>query len=76
MPNAVLVKKLQELLQEAGIFNRTPTGVYDSHTLSAVKEFQLSGGIVSDGIVGTQTLMLIYRSFDRFQVPTLTAGRR
>jgi murein L,D-transpeptidase YcbB/YkuD len=52
------------------------TGVYDDDTLSAVKEFQTSRGIKSDGIAGDQTLMLLYRSIDRFEVPRLTGGRK
>jgi murein L,D-transpeptidase YcbB/YkuD len=42
----------------------------------AVKEFQSSKGIEQDGIVGGQTLMLLYRSIDRFGVPRLTMGRK
>jgi murein L,D-transpeptidase YcbB/YkuD len=41
-----------------------------------VKEFQSSRGIKEDGIVGAQTLMLLYASIDRFQVPKLTTGRK
>jgi general secretion pathway protein A len=52
------------------------TGVYDSDTLSAVKEFQSSKGIEQDGIVGGQTLMLLYHSINRFEVPRLTVGQK
>ena len=52
------------------------TGVYDRDTLAAVKEFQASKGIEQDGIVGSQTLMVVYRSIDRFEVPALTVGRK
>lgn len=65
------IKKLQELLKEGGIYNRPLTGVYDFETLSAVKRFQSSKGIEQDGIVGGQTLMLLYHSIDRFNVPGL-----
>lgn len=70
------IKRLQILLKEAGAYAGPPTGIYDSDTLSAVKEFQSSKGIEQDGIVGGQTLMLLYRSIDRFEVPRLTAGQK
>jgi len=70
------VKRLQGLLKEVGAYSKPPTGVYDSDTLSAVKEFQASKGIEQDGIVGGQTLMLLYRSIERFNVPRLTGGQK
>jgi general secretion pathway protein A len=70
------VKLLQGLLKEAGAYDKSPTGVYDEGTRSAVMDFQASKGIERDGIVGGQTLMLLYRSIDRFQVPRLTAWRK
>jgi general secretion pathway protein A len=70
------IKRLQGLLREAGVYSRPLTGVYDGDTLSAVKGFQSSRGIEQDGIVGGQTLMLLYRSIDRFEVPGLTVGRK
>jgi len=68
------IKQLQGLLKEAGIYSKAVTGVFDGETLSAVKAFQLSKGIEEDGIVGGQTLMILYRSIDRFKVPKLVAG--
>jgi general secretion pathway protein A len=68
------IKQLQGLLKEAGIYRKSLTGVYDGETLSAVKAFQSSRGIEEDGIVGGQTLMVLYRSIDRFKVPKLVAG--
>jgi general secretion pathway protein A len=70
----VHIKRLQGLLKEAGVYRKPLTGVYDGNTVSAVKEFQASTGIEQDGIVGVQTLMFLYRSMDRFEVPRLTAG--
>jgi general secretion pathway protein A len=70
------VTEVQGLLKEAGIYDKPLTGIYDADTLSAVKAFQTSRGIQQDGIVGGQTLMLLYRSTDRFQVPRLTVGRK
>ncbi len=68
------LKKLQGLLKEAGAYSRPLTGVYDNDTILAVKAFQSARGIEQDGIVGGQTLMLLYRSIDHFGVPRLTAG--
>jgi general secretion pathway protein A len=70
------IKRLQALLKEAGAYTMPLTGVYDSDTLSAVKEFQSSKGIEQDGIVGGQTLMLLYHSIDRFEAPRLTVGQK
>jgi general secretion pathway protein A len=68
------VRELQGLLREAEAYSKPATGVYDSDTLSAVRKFQSSKGIAQDGIAGDQTLMLLYRSIDRFEVPRLTGG--
>jgi general secretion pathway protein A len=70
------VRQLQELLKEAGVYSKPLTGVYDGDTIEAVKRFQFSRGIEQDGVVGGQTLMLLYRSVDRFEGPKLTAGRQ
>jgi len=70
------IEQLQDLLREAGAYSRPLTGVYDDDTLSAVRGFQSSRGIQRDGIVGGQTLMLLYGSINRFKVPRLTAGRK
>jgi general secretion pathway protein A len=65
------IRRLQSLLKEAGAYSSPFTGTYDANTLSAVKKFQSSKGIEQDGIVGAQTLMLLYRSSDRFEAPRL-----
>ena len=70
------IKRLQGLLKEAGAYSGPLTGFYGGDTLSAVKKFQSSKGIEQDGIIGGKTLMLLYRSIDRFEVPGLTAGRK
>jgi general secretion pathway protein A len=71
------IKRLQSLLKEAGAYSGPYTGAYDGNTLSAVKKFQSSQGIKQDGIVGAQTLILLYRSSDRFEAPRLAmAGQK
>jgi general secretion pathway protein A len=74
-PKGEPIKRLQGLLQEAGAYHKSLTGVIDSDTLSAIKQFQLSKGIEGDGIIGGQTLMVLYHSIDRFGVPGLIAGQ-
>jgi hypothetical protein len=68
------IRQLQGLLREAGVYSKPLTSAYDGETLSAVKRFQSSKGIDDDGIVGGQTLMLLYGSIGRFKVPRLTMG--
>ena len=70
------IKRLQGLLKEAGVFNGPLTGAYDASTRSAIREFQSTVGIEQDGIAGDQTLMLLYRSLDRFDAPRLMGGRK
>ncbi len=70
------INRLQDLLREAGVYHKPLTGIFDSDTLWAVKQFQLSKGIEQDGIVGGQTLMLLYHSIDRFGAPKLQMGKR
>jgi len=70
------IKQLQGLLAEAGIYRGPLTGIYDDNTLAAVREFQASKGILQDSAVGIQSLMLLYGSVDRFQVPRLTAVKK
>jgi len=70
------VKRLQTLLRETGFYSGPLTGIYDGDTVAAVKKFQSSTGIEEDGIAGGQTLMVLYRSIDRFEVPRLTVDRK
>ena len=70
------IRQFQGFLREIGVYRHALTGIYDSDTLSAVKEFQSSKGIKKDGIVGRHTLMHIYCSLDRFGVPSLSAGKK
>jgi general secretion pathway protein A len=72
----IQVKQLQELLREAGVYRQGLTGVYDGDTVEAVKRFQFSKGIGQDGVTGGQTLMLLYRAIDRFEMPRLSTGRK
>jgi general secretion pathway protein A len=70
------VLQLQELLKNAGVYAEAPTGRYDSATISAVTRFQASRGIVQDGRVGPQTLMLLYQAAGKFDQPKLKPVRQ
>jgi general secretion pathway protein A len=70
------VRQLQSLLSVVGAYRKPLTGVHDNDTLLAIKEFQSSKGIKPDGIVGGQTLMLLYNAIDLFEVPTLAERRK
>ena len=66
------VQRLQKLLREAGMYTRPVSGRLDRETISAVKAFQSENGIEEDGVVGSLSLMNLYRSVDAFGVPKLT----
>jgi len=68
------IKRIQDLLREAGTYVKPSTGVYDGDTVLAVKKFQSSRRIEEDGIVGGQTLMFLYGSNQRFELPKLTVA--
>jgi hypothetical protein len=70
------IRQFQDLLREIGVYRHPLTGIYDTDTLSAVKEFQSLKGIEKDGVVGRHTLMHLYCSLDRLGVPSLSAGRK
>jgi general secretion pathway protein A len=70
------IKQLQDLLREAGTTSSPLTGIFDGDTVLAVKEFQSSRGIDRDGLVGDQTLMLLYGSINRFEVPRLSVRQK
>ena len=65
------VKQLQGLLKEAGVYDGSPTALFDKATKEAVRQFQVLQGIPPDGVVGHQTLFLLYLKADRLAVPNL-----
>jgi general secretion pathway protein A len=70
------VKRLQGLLKEAGTYSGPLNAVFDKDTREAVREFQLRQGIQADGVAGSQTLLLLYRTVDRFAFPCLVKNVR
>lgn len=69
------VRKLQGLLSEAGVYQTPPSGLYDDLTENAVRRFQEARHIVSDGIAGPITQILLYNSLGRVRRPTLSHAR-
>jgi general secretion pathway protein A len=65
------VSRLQELLQGAGLYRGSITGVFDQPSLDAVRSFQQTKGVEPDGAVGRQTLFLLYRTGTTFTNPSL-----
>ena len=68
------VLRTQELLQEAGVYSGRPSGIFDRETISAVARFQAGRGIAPDGLVGPQTLILLYQASPRFAAPKISAA--
>jgi general secretion pathway protein A len=66
------ISRLQGLLRDAGAYAGAATTTFDRNTETAVKAFQASRGLEQSGIVGRQTLHLLYRSAGGFTPPTLT----
>lgn len=54
------VTVIQERLQRLGYFNQSPTGVFGTVTTSAVRQFQQENGLSADGVVGDQTMRLLF----------------
>ena len=50
------VKTLQSKLKELGFLSGSVDGIFGSNTEKAVKAFQKSAGLVTDGIVGAKTI--------------------
>lgn len=65
------VTRLQTLLQGAGAYRGSLTGLLDKPTLDAVRTFQGANGINPDGAIGRQTLFLLYRKNRAFTNPSL-----
>ncbi|MFN2374977.1 MAG: AAA family ATPase [Candidatus Binatia bacterium] len=66
------VRKLQEMLQEAGVLDAAPTGLYDDLTENAVRRFQEARHVTVDGVAGPITQILLYNSLGAVERPTLT----
>jgi hypothetical protein len=49
------VRRLQEALRDAGVFDARIDGSFGRDTENAVRRFQQAGGLAVDGVVGTET---------------------
>ena len=64
------IVKLQALLAQLGFGVLAQTGVFDQQTIRAVTALQRNNGLIPDGRVGAQTLLLLYR-LAGYEYPTL-----
>ena len=53
------VRRIQNKLKQLGFYNGSIDGIYGAATQRAVKRFQSSVGITSDGIAGSKTLLYL-----------------
>ncbi len=65
------VVELQAKLAAAGFFSGPLSGVYDSKTIAAVVALQARRGIIQDGRVGPQTLLLLSQEIPGLNPPRL-----
>jgi len=68
------VRWLQSALIELGYLSGEPTGFFDGNTSLAVRNFQRANGLGSDGILGPQTKIVLFRGLGRFRMPLLETG--
>jgi general secretion pathway protein A len=65
------VARLQTLLGRAGAYAGPVTGVYDDATAAAVRDFQRSRFLATDGLVGRLTRIVLYAAAGGYSLPTL-----
>ena len=51
------IKAIQQKLKKMGVYKRAVTGILDSNTINAIKEFQKRAGIEVTGILDFRTLI-------------------
>lgn len=66
------IRNLRRLLQQAGFPSGALTDVYDEEAISAVRRFQKAQGLEPDGLVGSQTLLVLYRASGAASPPRLS----
>jgi len=65
------IGNVRRLLMRAGYLDGPLKDVYDEDAIAAVKQFQASQGIDPDGMVGSRTLLLLYRAGGAVSSPRL-----
>lgn len=70
------VTRLQQQLQQVGVFTGPITGYFGPKTESAVRQFQRSQGLPVDGIAGTRTQTVLNTAAGSSDQPPFTPFRR
>lgn len=68
------VEALQLALQRAGFLNEAPDGVFGQRTQNAVIRFQKANGLISDGVVGANTLSALEKYLLGYVIHTVRKG--
>jgi general secretion pathway protein A len=68
------VSQVRLMLEKAGCLRRGAGTSFDGRVRAALKEFQRMHGLREDGLMGVQTLLLLYRHGGGYPVPRLAAG--
>lgn len=68
------VEKLQKLLSEVELYDEPYSQVYDERTQDAVRRFQVSKGLMGNGVADIVTQIVLYKSIARFERPSLGSG--
>ena len=69
-PQAVLLLKMY--LKEVGFPELDPAPAYDAQTRWTISELQARHGLVNDGLVGSQTKIILYNENKSLEVPFLS----
>lgn len=69
------VKRVQNLLRDAGNHDLKASGVYDEQTATSVRSFQSSRGVEETGAIGPGTLIRLYKTASDSPYPSLGAVR-
>lgn len=56
------IRTLKKMLRGAGFYQGPVNDVFDDAAVAAVRRFQAANGLEPDGVVGNQTLLLLYRA--------------
>jgi len=68
------VSQVRLMLEKAGCLRRGAGTSFDGRVRAALKEFQRMHGLREDGLMGVQTLLLLYRHGGGYPVPRLATG--
>jgi len=66
------VVRLQQAWQDLGLKEKTPNGTYDASTINTVSKIQRIAGLVTDGVYGEQTRMVMSLWRDDSRTPHLS----